>query len=858
MANLRRMSRAQADRDIVKKQSGFLGGMNLDSHPFALEQGEVSLLDNLVAFRGELRTRKGYSELYASTGWVGTAYSLIYHKIRKKFYLHQGDSLYESTDGSAFSLVGTGLQEADSKLVPFEKELLIMQDGYSYITELEYSGTLRRFDGENPSGPPALQDRGDTGPTGTGDYVYRYILTFARVVDGIVVGESGPVSPTDTDPDYVEIYSPDPIVSESTAPYLDKTLMPRPTQPDTPWTHIRIYRTLNIGAGIEERYSTSTNQVSGANVNNPEDYYLEQQMSFTDLDSYVQTGIGVMAVGSSFVVSSPDTYAGFLDTYAEPLKGRFLVPVDPVTTAIYLRGFLLWGDVDTIRYTETASPLKHSHLHNPATQFYTVEDTITALREGPDTVTIFCEGSTYRQNIYTARDTAAENSAETTYVLEPATEIDSHIGVVLTDSICQIGQAQYIAVCSDRSVRIWDSRAWGVDWAERTISSEIAKIQSVSASAYHTDGEYLLWYNDGTTNKTLRLGTREEVGTGWSFFSGTNWIQPETIAPIVLGSNKSYSSIAIVNQTVYVVGDAYDDDGNVFPTQVVTGQWFGQSPSYHVIHRESDIFLKEYGGTDLSTLDYTVTVKSESQEVSDVFSGLPPGNAAPFLRSLAKVEGSYVQLDIQTTSPAYRLVHIVSRLRTQDKQYNIVNQPEIAPEEFFNGGLTSWHIDNGVGVTNRVSPTREYLETIPVTGPYTHLSAWTDYIFTANILNGCAVAFILWDSNPNPFTNILTIDGTATVVTEPAAEFLVNGFGPLIVKHGPGDTLYTWDCSTMSWYNTLAPVTAGELRVNIMVGMSEAAADFRTMNNKEITDELVKFYIYDMLEGGTKLLPPRR
>ena len=282
-------------------------------------------------------------------------------------------------------------------------------------------------------------------------------------------------------------------------------------------THIGIYMTNDLGSGIIDP-ETNTGF-------NPEQYIWVKDVAVTslstgfepntfdiDIDTEVWIsraasggfGLGVrqwkalpsgdlgqIAGGWFFTANSGDTYSHYCQINDSALKGSTI-------------GF----------YVES----KQQHK---------LQDGITAFIDSGDYLVTTTFNKTYMYRLNSFENVGVFQSV---FQLTTPSRIDDTIGVIDPGTISQISEGRFMAVCSDASVRIFDTTRWGSDLSlDKVKNSEIRKMQNGSVSAYW-QGAYFLWYRKDSTDthneNTLRLAVEDAAGEGWTTYSGSNWIKP--------------------------------------------------------------------------------------------------------------------------------------------------------------------------------------------------------------------------------------------------------------------------------------------------------------------------------------------
>jgi len=576
---LRRMSKPQGDRNIKITQAGFLGGLNLDVPVGNINETEVAVLENLIPYRNRLESRPGVSLSGSTMPGTGTIHTLKYHSGQEKFILHRGSSVYVSSDYlstwsvAAVGPIGVSVADADSNILEYTDNCIICQEDRILVLELSNSNYLRHINSDGPNTAFPI-----TSADGDGDYKYRITYTFARYVDDVLVAESHPYrSDTFDETLFTEITMPDEWESED---QISITNYNAPS--DTHWTHIRLYRTLDIG-------------VFGRG-NSSFQYFHFHTMTFEEAENYTGSGISVFSISSAIsafalhsegfiqvtstghnfldedeiTIIDTDNYDGVYTIESIVDANNFVIPgtfvaddakgqaaVEPAfyiydgaeygigasDIIIQSRGDLLRSELLYPISTGQVACLSDGFLfcavsHNkviysqnnefigyyyPGGQFVTVNDTVTAMISSPESMIIVCKRSTYRQNSISISSSnyGDINLGEFISVLDKPSLVDDIIGVSQSKTISNVDMYRFMAVCSDNSVRLFDGSAWGVNLAKSKVVSEINKMVDGAQALYNPEGGYLIWYS--ITDGAVVADRALRVGLSEEY--GAGWCQ---------------------------------------------------------------------------------------------------------------------------------------------------------------------------------------------------------------------------------------------------------------------------------------------------------------------------------------------
>lgn len=166
--------------------------------------------------------------------------------------------------------------------------------------------------------------------------------------------------------------------------------------------------------------------------------------------------------------------------------------------------------------------------YNEAKQRHKLQDGITAFVDIGDYLVVSTSNKTYSYRLNSFHNVGTTLAA--VFQLTTPSRLDDTIGIIDPGTIAQISEGRFMAVCSDASVRIFETTRWGADLSlDKVKKSEIRKMQVGSVAAYW-QGAYFLWYRKDSTDthneNTLRLAVENGAGEGWTTYSGDNWIKP--------------------------------------------------------------------------------------------------------------------------------------------------------------------------------------------------------------------------------------------------------------------------------------------------------------------------------------------
>lgn len=562
---LRRKSRPQADVEIYGgplKQRRFDGGMNIDTPASEIKDNEISEGVNIICREHGVEPRPGSIEISEAgfsdsltdcTAFVsnplrfgtgGTNYKntiiksqqIRYYGENPKDNVYQGVSGYDYQTGfDAGWLTGTG----DTTVIPYRRGFMIFNA--SKISYAERSGAFQ-VNSLNPV-------HGIHDDNASGAFQYRYLLTLSRIAtyaaDGTqssgvgafavanrlvagaeVVHESGTNgarynaagTSTAKSTSYGEVFrataisvssayaltNADLLAAFSSAAGVTNNLAARH------FTHVTVWRNCDFGAA------------GAALGNNKAIFYWVADVLRED------------------VVSG----AGFSDTLSDKsiqdtgiiLQTQGYEPMPSGSCGAIAGGWMFVSDrtntvsENYLNYCAIAQFPENIGYHFRDIQKWRFNQGIRALRATSDILSIFCESSTHICNMTSY--VASASNLQAVPFLNYFNEVDGSIGIKDWETLDAIDKNTFIAVCSDNTVRVWDTTKWGDDLAYEKCSSEIRQIVPASVENYeqgsigrYWNGAYYLYYSKDLTDTApthcLRYGFGKKAGFGWTFYEET-------------------------------------------------------------------------------------------------------------------------------------------------------------------------------------------------------------------------------------------------------------------------------------------------------------------------------------------------
>lgn len=649
--HLRRKSRPQADIEISGgplKQSKFDGGMNIDAPATEIKSNEVAYAENVIFREYGIEARAG-SVRYSTDHFTGitaanvlayaynpASYSGTYQNYRHTINYNgtirsykdnpggTGTEYIDSTQCSEFGnngslyAAGTG----DCTMIPYLRGFLTFTS--SKITYTDPGGS---FKVNSPNPVHGLKDDHAAAST----HVYQYLFTLSRILtygtdptsytisaDRLVVGaevvhetgtngnrfSTGGTS-TARDHAYGEVYTANDISttntytisSESLSSAFGSTSGILDNTAGTHFTHVSVYRTLDIGTlGIDP--------VTGQGNNS--------QVYVWVMD--VPRNLG--APTSKIDNISDKTLRERIGSKNLILKTQGFTPMPSGSCAELAGGFMFVADRSNatpetrLSYCAVSAAPENIGYYFADVQNERFNDGIRALKANQDILSIFCNSSSHICNLTSI--TTELSKIQYVPFLNYFHVVDRAIGIRDWGSLDSVNQNTLIAVCSDASVRMWDTTKWGDDLSYGRVKSEIAQIVPASPYTYtrgsvgrYYKGAYYLWYSkdtsDTATTKVLRYGfgrqatystsgvmtsSGVQADYGWSFYTG--WVYPMFKAGVQVITDNNGVQRLIVMSSVNNGNFYWVETFNAYVGSVDTTEDLGPT-SYRLVRKETDL-----------------------------------------------------------------------------------------------------------------------------------------------------------------------------------------------------------------------------------------------------------------------------
>lgn len=745
---LRRKSRPQADIELFGgplKQKDFRGGINLDRPASEIGENQLANAENVICFDHHVEARPGTKKATETAGTMpgsGTYHAFVANKSSLdvasnagQYILHRGSNLYNLRNP-----------------IQFGAPVSILQSHYATVTSgafgVDSTSTIRPFNRGNivftsskiaylpPQGGTWFQINAPNPVHGFADdtaaasaYERRYLVTLSRIVAGhgsgvaatnrlasgaILEHESGSngaryySAGTQTrDTDYATVYKASAFGPGAGYTFTEAQLKSlfsssgaaNDNSAAQHFTHVSIWGTLDIGSNGRDPETNSGNSrdiyVWLGDVNRDTLMNVGGTFSddFTDAELRARMKSGLMLVVRGFE-PLPSGDCG------EATESFIFVSSRSATSG---KGIVYYSQVDF-------SP-ENMGYYFPGNQFKMFGDSVMAMRASQDVLSVFCTNSTHTCTLTAFEQT---NLIQANFILTHWTTVDETLGVRDWGTISQVDRGTMIAVCSDASVRLWDTTKWGPDLSYDAVNTEITKIVPANPSNTTTGsfgifykGAYHLWYSKDSsdTNLTnhLRYGFGGRGGNRWTKYTGFIRLPFRAGATVVvddanrvqrlMGISTHSSANGYLNNDIYWLetfesfsgaseyssafervatdgkssGGAGSAPGDEITCRIKFRELTANEESHELVHQETHAYLRPMvesvgyrTGFQLSLVGY----ENGSATASETISDLPKTGDWHFTQELS---GRRIQLELVATTGQFRFVGIDSHCRSLDR-----------------------------------------------------------------------------------------------------------------------------------------------------------------------------------------------
>jgi hypothetical protein len=563
----RTRTKAQDLVEIAKKQDGFLSGLNLDMPKVDVGDTQLTVLKNAIPYRDRVEARGGIKpqNQYKIKGSSGTA--LLFDVDSPPMYDSEFDEFFfietDTSSTSAGIIYNQGKKDLsttmcydyvlsnDGTTSAFANNLCEqrrLKDGYLFS---DYNGSTsaftnnfieKRTEEDDYFVRPLISDATATDGVTSGNFMfiihnddavfpkikrYKFNLTFVRMDGGDVVAESLPLYAfTDSTSDDLDVtFKPFSLYQGGTdLRYPDEYFDSSFNGEENFYTHIRFYRTKNIGMDVSV----------GGSVDYRFDYYHVGDYELNSMPSLPLTsGSNVkldLNISDKELISDSSRVVLWQAGYQK-------IPGSPI--ACSSSGMLLFRNEarkNEFIYCPVGSGgnRKYSGWYNPLFQYGSVDGDITQMLDMGSYVVITTSTKTYYvDTVNYIEDEGQRASGIFTPILNETVLISDLIGVNIEqkNAFVKSSTGLAIGITSDGEIRQFGGYQWGTDLSlgkVHSITKGIIKRNNLYCQGAFVNDAYYLGFPDERTalgftfpaTRTLRLGTTEESGFGFCEFEG--------------------------------------------------------------------------------------------------------------------------------------------------------------------------------------------------------------------------------------------------------------------------------------------------------------------------------------------------
>lgn len=645
MAQLRRMTRAQAQRPIYRRQTNWSEGMKPDLDP--RDAGEVGdngtrgcpLLRNvMLEHRGmsvvpmrdpnqcsNLGTTGIYPAVAMARGYEGSVWEAIPVTPTAVQFAHVAPSAT-----SLHSLEATDSQEAG--IAVYESSVLLGTDTRlgvgraspgatpKFATVLDHPLLTPEFVVD-----PAIESTGGVWNA----EIYFTVTLVSKDSTGTAVTETNSCNIGYANRAAIRLNVPAVSNDNIFGSYNGYSLVFKATSTTNlaglGYTHVRVYRTLNLVPAY-----------TAPRVNSPDMFYLVGEYPIADVVGALAPGVNLWT-GPSDTATLPIA-AGDPSTISDA-QWRVAMPASPVvaTTAAWM--FTATGN--RLSYAGAAQIDECFGYHYPE-QVIDFPTRITALVEVAGWLTVMCESSTWRLPLTRIdTDNPYKDLGVDVPLLRDPLLCDNARGVQWRhrQSVHPIQSGMFAAVLSDFSVRKFNGASWGPDLlSERVRSLVVPLIRNTASrmcSAFlSSDNVFVVWDSKSDTDAYACLFVDEP--TAWAFTALDWWhampARPNCAVVELPGGHSLATSGGFGEPMLWLgVGGGWCAQGVVGtmpytsePRQVTFGAVTGNLLHYFVRHLESHFFFQPLDANPVATTltlrnDKGVALAAESYEAVDPY-----------------------------------------------------------------------------------------------------------------------------------------------------------------------------------------------------------------------------------------------
>lgn len=428
-------------------------------------------------------------------------------------------------------------------------------------------------------------------------------------------------------------------------------------------THIGLYMTNDLGSGI-------VNPVTNTGFN-PEEYIWIS-------DVPIPAAAPEVANWSYDVNISQEVWNARLAAGGFLLRTRQFAPVPSGEVGLITGAwaFAATRDDPVIYYSQIIDRAARGislGYYNAGFQSHKLDDGIKVFVDATDYMIIGTFNKTYMFRLNSSRNVGF---LESVFQLTPPVKVDDTIGISQYATVAQISESRFITVCSDSSVRIFNTVKWGEDLSlDRVKDTEIKKIQAGAVAAYY-QGAYFIWHPKDTTDthniNTLRLAVEDQAGEGWTTYSGSNWIKPPFVTgPAVVvdaNGNESFYLLDFTALEVYrietfdgpigsgITKTYLDKNTTAVISSVKSKEIIGAREANTKQVQEAHAYIRPQVEADGLPSGFEVTAKDYvdgSVTATETITNVPFTGDIEFFK---QAEGARLQAEFITNSSEFRLV----------------------------------------------------------------------------------------------------------------------------------------------------------------------------------------------------------
>jgi len=727
-AKMRRMSAAQADREVVREVKMFTDGLQEDIPERETGDNRTTGLNanviqgftkgiNVIPTGKTLRCRPAPFDIangqFPTTGILAIApnenvvimdsnaygYAIAFTDLGNLFYHIPGDTqpwhlyTFNPLYGQAISPLDMSLNKINKKwIVDFNNGSFALRIQIDLTDTLQPVQAIGMDSADVPTymrGLPSFNAvSGEISPSLPQAYIYDFLFTWVYTnTAGVIIRESGTWNetgyqwnPGGQTGEYFRIYTKDPLEAGNDV-WLDFNSCAR--FPGDTFTHnlnyplgyngIAVYRTSNKSANTPDITANTTANSQGGLLN----------LQFN-----------LVGIFSTF-----DGHASINKSDTEIAATRLCetwqyVPVPYTNMSIIVNGIYLAAKEDIVYYSDLGATPEALGWCYPGIQEIQLEEPATAMAQLQNSAVICSNGYTWKFPIDGIVYLTSSIPGRVLSQIQSYTTIKTNgVSKLNRFSLINWSNTAIIAFCSDHSIRTFDGAKWTDDLAWLKVAR---RLTHVTQSFMHFDyrGFMLFNYLNSSNNKweCLRMGLRSEAAAAFSEFGGNDWPVDRLINfPFLAAGDNFMMNNAVAGGSGSLLWDsakkkivAYGEMEDYFynpttsPCIIRFGTFTGDHMSYWTIHTESHIYFDSNYISNLTPGNITAKVtglhagtNSAAFDGSEIIGNFSEGCDVSFQKYL----GAYRGFDIEFTLPygGYEIVGV-------DTHYRVIDRPIWNPQ----------------------------------------------------------------------------------------------------------------------------------------------------------------------------------